>query len=376
MLTPKIVRFLFRSRKTSSDVPIRVFFLRMLAWCALLSLVFSIAVTLSFDKHEIDSDFCELAVARIKELESHASRSRKTSEALKLQAKKTAARMTTMVAEIISADPDILNVDVKESDEQKAGLGLLMKRLGLTEVSVVSEQGYVIASYPSDNLGVDFNQPPLNEFLRVLNSSEPVVQEIRANFNNPNDTTRRMYAGARRLDQPGVIQVGYEADPIESLFSLGGLENFVEPTLNKDHVFAVFNQDDELEAGDFSLVQVDMNSAEFEKPEHVKIDGKTWLLYAQRRDNLKYVCASSLNALIKSRSVVVALLIVANFFIFFAIFFLISYLIKKFIVESVYKINGSLEKITNGDLDERVDVTTSREFTDLSNGVNMTVDAL
>ena len=169
MLTPKIVRFLFRSRKTSSDVPIRAFFLRMLTWCAFLSLVFSVVVSICFDKHEIDSDFSELSVVRIKELESHVNRSRKTSEALKRHAKKTSAKMTTMIAEIIHANPDILNVDVKESDEQKAGLGLLMKRLGLTEVSVVSEQGYVIASYPSDNIGFDFNQPPLNEFLQVLN---------------------------------------------------------------------------------------------------------------------------------------------------------------------------------------------------------------
>ena len=376
MLTPKIVRFLFRSRKTSSDVPIRAFFLRMLTWCAFLSLVFSVVVSICFDKHEIDSDFCELSVVRIKELESHVNRSRKTSEALKRQAKKTSAKMTTMIAEIINANPKILDADVKESDEQKDGLGLLMKRLDLTEVSVVSEQGYVVASYPSDNLGVDFNQPPLNEFLQVLNSSEPVVQEIRPNFNNPNDTTRRMYAGARRLDQPGVIQVGYEADPIESLFSLGGIENFVEPTLSEDYAFAIFDENGKRQVGDSILEGIDPNGVELDAVEHVKINGKTWLVFAQRRDSLIYVCATNLNSLIRSRFVVVALLIIANFFIFFVIFFLVSYLIRKFIVESVYKINGSLEKITNGDLDERVDVTTSKEFTDLSNGVNMTVDAL
>ncbi|MBP5622099.1 MAG: SpoIIE family protein phosphatase [Thermoguttaceae bacterium] len=346
----------------------------MLTWCALLSLVLSIVVTISFDVHEINEDFYEISSARIKELESHAHRSRDVSSALKRQTKKTAARFATMVAEIIAANPEILNVDLKESDEGKAGLGLMLSRIGLTEVSVVNPEGIVTAGYPSDNIGVNFRQPPLDEFLQLLHSSEPIVQEIRANVIDPNDM--RMYAGARRIDQPGFIQIGLEANPLESFFRLGSIDNFIEPSLNKDVMYAVFNGDGGFEVGDKLLCEIDLSEIEYDKTEHVVLDGKTYLALAQRSDELTFVCVSGLKELVRARSPLVALLIVANFLIFFVIFFLISYLIKKFIVESVYKINGSLEKITNGDLEERVDVTTSKEFTDLSNGVNMTVDAL
>ncbi len=348
--------------------------MRMLSWCALLSLILSVVVTISFDAHEINKDFYEVSSARIKELESHAHRSRDVSAALKRQTKKTAGRFATMVAEIIAANPEILNVDPEESDKGKAGLGLMLNRIGLTEASVVNPEGIVTAGYPSENIGVDFNQPPLDEFLQLLDSSEPIVQEIRANVIDPNDM--RMYAGARRIDQPGFIQIGLEANPLESFFLLGSLDNFIEPSLNKDVTYAIFNEDGGFEVGDKLLCEIDLSKIEYDKTEHVVLDGKTYLALAQRSDELTFICVSGLKGLVRARSPLVALLIVANFLIFFVIFFLISYLIKKFIVDSVYKINGSLEKITNGDLDERVDVTTSKEFTDLSNGVNMTVDAL
>ncbi|MBR4750878.1 MAG: SpoIIE family protein phosphatase [Thermoguttaceae bacterium] len=374
MSISKIVGFLFKSRKTSSDVPIRVFFLRMLAWCAFLSLIFSVVVSISFDIREINGDFFNVSRARINELQSHANRSRGTSDALKRQAKKTAGRFATLLAEVIAENPGILNVDPKESDEGKAGLGLMMNRVGLTEISVVGPEGIVIAGYPSSNIGVDFHNPPLDEFLQLLDSNEPVVQEIRPNVNDPNDF--RMYAGARRLDQPGFVQVGLEADPLERFFKLGDLVNFIEPSPDQDVLFAVFSAARGFEVGDESLSRIDLFNLKHDKIESVKLDGRTYLVLARQSDDLTYVYASKLRSLIRARLLTVALLIIANFFIFFVIFFLISFLIRKFIVESVYKINGSLEKITNGDLDERVDVTTSKEFTDLSNGVNMTVDAL
>ncbi len=374
MFISKVVRFLFRSRKKLSDVPIRVFFLRMLSWCALLSLVFSVVVSISFDIREINKDFYEVSSARINELESHAHRSKDVSATLKRHTKKTAARIAAMIAEIIAADPEILNVDPKESDEGKAGLGLAMSRVGLTEVSVVSPDGVVIAAYPSVNIGVDFHNPPLDEFLKLLDSPEPVVQEIRPNVIDPNDM--RMYAGVQRIDQPGFIQIGLEANPLEAFLLLGSLGNFIEPPLNKDVAFAIFNENNGFEAGDELLSKIDLPNLENDKVKRVFLDGRAYLALMRQSDGLTYVCASNLKMLIRSRSITVALLIIANFFIFFAIFFLISYLIKRFIVDSVYKINGSLEKITNGDLNERVEVATSKEFADLSNGVNMTVDAL
>ena len=46
------------------------------------------------------------------------------------------------------------------------------------------------------------------------------------------------------------------------------------------------------------------------------------------------------------------------------------------VIKSVEKVNLSLNRITDGHLDEKVDVYTSREFASLSDDINETVDAL
>ena len=62
--------------------------------------------------------------------------------------------------------------------------------------------------------------------------------------------------------------------------------------------------------------------------------------------------------------------------VFAIMFLLIFLLIKKVVVEKMHKVNEGLEVITNGDLSEVIDVHENKEFAELSNGINHTVNAL
>lgn len=62
--------------------------------------------------------------------------------------------------------------------------------------------------------------------------------------------------------------------------------------------------------------------------------------------------------------------------LFAALYVGVDMLVGSLIVKSLRKVNGSLEKITNGDLDEKVTAEDSREFTSLSNDINSTVMTL
>jgi serine phosphatase RsbU (regulator of sigma subunit) len=100
-------------------------------------------------------------------------------------------------------------------------------------------------------------------------------------------------------------------------------------------------------------------------------------LYLEENESpYRFVGGISQQEIYRSRRMLVNLLALANFIVFFTIFTLISKLVKRLIVDSVYAVNESLERITKGNLNERVDVKVSREFVDLSNGVNATVDSL
>ena len=62
--------------------------------------------------------------------------------------------------------------------------------------------------------------------------------------------------------------------------------------------------------------------------------------------------------------------------LFVAMYVFISYLVGNVIVNKLKKVNLSLSKITNGNLEEVVEVKDSLEFAELSNDINKTVDSL
>ena len=77
-----------------------------------------------------------------------------------------------------------------------------------------------------------------------------------------------------------------------------------------------------------------------------------------------------------ARDMAVYMITFMEILIFTALFIMIYFLIKLLVVRSLRKVNSSLAKITEGDLEEKVDVRTSTEFDRLSNDINTTVDAL
>jgi serine phosphatase RsbU (regulator of sigma subunit) len=76
------------------------------------------------------------------------------------------------------------------------------------------------------------------------------------------------------------------------------------------------------------------------------------------------------------RDSILEVLIIGNLILFGVIFLLISYLLQKVVINGIYSVNDSLNKITGGDLEQQVSVSTTAEFCTLSNGINATVSAL
>ena len=62
--------------------------------------------------------------------------------------------------------------------------------------------------------------------------------------------------------------------------------------------------------------------------------------------------------------------------IFAALFVFIYILIKRVIINNLKKINDTLGRITEGDLNVTVDVRTNEEFSSLSDDINSTVSTL
>ena len=66
----------------------------------------------------------------------------------------------------------------------------------------------------------------------------------------------------------------------------------------------------------------------------------------------------------------------ADILLFTVIYVLISLLVQRIVVDDLVRVNESLNKITDGDLDEKIRVYNSSEFATLSDDINLTVDVL
>ena len=66
----------------------------------------------------------------------------------------------------------------------------------------------------------------------------------------------------------------------------------------------------------------------------------------------------------------------SDILLFTVLYVLVAMLVDALVVKNLTRVNASLNKITNGDLEERVWVRSSSEFTELSGDINQTVDVL
>ncbi len=94
------------------------------------------------------------------------------------------------------------------------------------------------------------------------------------------------------------------------------------------------------------------------------IDGKTLLIMASMNEMFWY---RNIEAYESGFSAIL---------LFTVMYLFIAFMVKTYITDNLDKVNASLEKITSGHLDERVEVRESSEFVSLSDDINETVESL
>lgn len=123
---------------------------------------------------------------------------------------------------------------------------------------------------------------------------------------------------------------------------------------------------------------IDLNKALIKETEvfSTKVQGKdSFCIYTDEGDY--YIIASiTKKEALYSRMIAMYVTIFIEIIVFTSLFVFIYILIKKVILNNIEKINHSLTKITDGDLNEVVNVRTNEEFAILSDDINSTVNTL
>ena len=294
------------------------------------------------------------------------------------------------------SDAQLLDIAKKVKAEYEANnrmsLENLAKKYGIKEINVVNLEGIIINSTEADVINnYDMNSKAQSkEFVDVLKTQDSFVQQYSPR--GKDESVWRKYA-AINLEKGGFIQVGYDAEQFHQM-----LNDFVVDVTKNRHVGTggfVAVCDDKLSLvidNDYSGQPI--STIGITPPTEMRegktatalyyadiVDGKTSLsekyMYVFKFVEGYCIIAAMPEAeAVFMRDASLYTSIFMQVLIFAALFVFIYILIKRVIINNLNKINDTLGRITEGDLNVTVDVRSNAEFASLSDDINSTVATL
>ena len=258
-----------------------------------------------------------------------------------------------------------------ESDPQ-ISLSALKEKYGVMEINIVSADGMIVNSNDS-----------------TLKTQDSFVQEY---SQRGEDSAWRKYA-AIKLADGGFIQVGYDAEQFHDM-----LDEFVVDVTKNRHVgtngFVAVLDEKLCMVIDNDYAEMSVETIGIVPPAEMAAGKTATMLYdadikdgkTDLTEKYKYVfkfvegyciiAAMPEAEAVFMRDASLYTSIFMQVIIFATLFVFIYILIKRVIINNLEKINGTLGRITKGDLDVTVDVRSNREFSSLSDDINSTVSTL
>ena len=283
--------------------------------------------------------------------------------------------------------------DVKAAYEENLHISLedLLKRFGIVEINVVSTAGIICDSTEDDSIGYDMNSKEQSkEFVDTLKEQDSFVQKYGPR--GKDGSAWRKYA-AVNLTNGGFIQVGYDTEQFHAK-----LDEFVVDVTKNRHVgtggfVAVCDEnltlviDDEYDGRPLSVIGI-QPPAEMQAGKTATALYEANIVDEATNYNEKFlyvfkfvegyciVAAMPEAEAVFMRDASLYTSIFMQVIIFATLFVFIYILIKRVIINNLELINATLGRITQGDLNVKVDVRSSREFSCLSDDINSTVSTL
>ena len=294
------------------------------------------------------------------------------------------------------SDAHLLDIAKKVGAEyeinQNASLQFLAEKYGIKEINVVNSDGIITDSTEPDVINnYDMNSKAQSkEFVDTLKTQESFVQQYSPR--GKDESVWRKYA-AVNLKDGGFIQVGYDAEQFHDV-----LDEYVIDFTKNSHVgtsgfVAVCDETLSLVI-DNEYSGKPVSSIGINPPEEMRagktatalyyadvVDGKTnlsekYMYVFKFVEGYCIIAAMPEEEAMFMRDASLYTSIFMQVLIFAALFVFIYILIKRVIINNLKKINDTLARITEGDLNVTVDVRSNEEFSSLSDDINSTVSTL
>lgn len=245
----------------------------------------------------------------------------------------------------------------------------------------MNSNGYVIASSDPNHVFFDMSSGAQSaEFLCLLGDTQEYVQDFLPTAYNSNEYMK--YAGVKTKD--GFVQVGRNGDALQSEISeqIHGITK--NRHVGKNGYIIILDQNLEIVSAPSAVTQ------DMIQPENTNINVRATgneimegtflgeeILYAyDYMEGFHIIPILPTEEVYLNRDRAIYINSFLEILVFAIMYVLIYVLVKRSVVHPVQRVNKSLQKITDGDLEEKVTEKETREFLELSGGINQTVDAL
>ena len=280
-------------------------------------------------------------------------------------------------AEMLKIDPAMVG-DFQELEK-------IQKLLEVDELHISDDKGILISGTKKDYLGYDFASDKQSAaFLPAIEDKEFEL----AQDPQPKGIDEEMfqYAGVSRKDADGIVQIGYKPEKLANAIEVVDMKNLAPGfRIGRTGSILIARKSGEIVSiAEDKYLGKTLNEYGFKDHELVK-NSRTFLKKFPDREVLvgyktfgEYLIIGQLpsDEMYLGRNSSIFLLFLFNILLFGLIFYLVAKLVQTGVIDGIYRVNGSLAMITQGDLEERVEVNTNEEFKALSCGINATVDAL
>lgn len=286
------------------------------------------------------------------------------------------ANLLELAWQIASELPDGLETSREELLE-------LMDRHDVSEIDLINNEGIIVGCTNAGFVGFDMKSGKQSAEFMVLTdgTTREFVQSYQPISYNP--SISRKYAGV--VIPGGFLQVGYDAkrfqkDVDQSVIGLthnwhvgkGGFIMIAD--INWNLVSDPYrNEGKNL---DVSGLWIDRKTMKEGEIFHAEVYGIPCSCLYLTAEGYYVVAVIPENEIVLQRDTSVVLSSSLMILVFIAVFVMIYLLVKKLVVNNINRVNNSLAKITEGNLNEVVDVHANQEFSSLSDDINATVSTL
>lgn len=311
------------------------------------------------------------------QMESLLEENKKDLEEVQAEYRETCLKNAEVVARIIESNPDVLN----SLEELKT----IAESIEVDEIHIFDTTGRIFTGTHPEYYNLNFDSgEQMNFFKPLLNDKTlKLVQDI-----TPNTAEKKLMQYSALWSNNGefIVQIGMEPHNVMKVTKKNELSYiFSQFRVNTEVNYFAINSDGRIVgSSDLDFINLDCEEIGLDinviindtDGFHCKIDGKNYLCIFKKIDSTyigrciasKYVYQSIPNTMILlTIGLVVVALILSNAVIRH---------MNKNVVDKIHDINQKLESMTNGNLDETINITSSVEFFELSNYINAMVKSI